>query len=127
MANAGRPISAVLHDIAGNLQEIVRAELRLAKTEIAEELGKTRTAGVLCGIALVMIIFSALFSLLAVVYALSLVMPAWAAALIVAAGSGAIAALCLGLGIKRFKSMRAARKTAVSLKENAEWAKQVTS
>jgi hypothetical protein len=67
-----------------------------------------------------------LFVLVAVVYALSLVMPAWAAAAVVALGVGAIAAICVGAGIKRLKSMRAVPKTTETLKENAEWARHLT-
>jgi uncharacterized membrane protein YqjE len=126
MAIADRPISAVVHDIVGNVQDIVRSEMRLAKTEISEELGHARRAAVLLGVAALLLTFSALFVLLAIVYALSVVMPGWAAALIVAVGVGVIAALCLSLGIKRFKEMRAAPKTAASMKENVEWAKQLT-
>ena len=126
MATAERPLSTVVNDIVGNVQDIVRSEVRLAKTELTEQIGRARHAGVLCGVGVLMFVFCALFMLLAVVYALSLVMPGWAAALIVAAGVGAIAALCFGLGIKRFKSLRGAPKTAATLKENAEWAKQLT-
>jgi hypothetical protein len=60
------------------------------------------------------------------VYALSLVVPAWAAALIVAAGLALVAALCLSIGLSRFKAMRGVPQTTASLKENAEWAKQLT-
>jgi uncharacterized membrane protein YqjE len=126
MPTAARPISAVLHDIIGNVQDIVRSELRLAKTEVSEELGKLGSAAVLLGVGALLVTFSAGFLLLAAVYALSLVMPGWAAALIVAVAAGAIAALCCGLGIKRVKAVRAAPKTAASMKENAEWAKQLT-
>ncbi len=37
-----RPFSAVLKDIVGNLQDIVRSEIRLAKTEVQEEVAKSR-------------------------------------------------------------------------------------
>lgn len=126
MAFEDRPISAVLQDIVGNIQDIVRAEMRLAKTEVGEELGKARSAGILCSVGAVTAIFSALFLLLAIVYALSLAMPAWAAALIVAGGVGVVAIVTLGLGIKRFKTIHAAPKTAASLKENVQWARQLT-
>jgi uncharacterized membrane protein YqjE len=126
MAIADRSISTVLHDIVGNIQDIIRSEVRLAKTELSEELGRSRSAAVLLGVGLLMLTFTALFLLLAIVYALSLVMPAWTAALIVGAGAGAIGALCCGLGIKRFKALRAAPKTVASIKENVEWAKQLT-
>jgi hypothetical protein len=60
------------------------------------------------------------------VFALSLLVPEWAAALIVGAGVGAIAALFVGTGVKRFKAVRATPKTVASVKENVEWAKQLT-
>jgi hypothetical protein len=69
---------------------------------------------------------SALFVLLAIVYALSLVMAAWAAALVVGVGIGVVAALCVGLGMKKFKAIRGAPKTATTMKENLQWAKQLT-
>lgn len=121
-----RPISAVLHDILGNVQHIVRAELRLAKTEAAEELGKLRTAGMLFGAGALLLIPCLLFLLLAAVYALSLVVAGWAAALIVGAAVGVIAAMCIGAGVRRFRTMRAAPRTVASVKEDVEWAKQLT-
>jgi uncharacterized membrane protein YqjE len=126
MAIAERSISAVLHDIVGNIQDIVRSEVRLAKTEVREEIGKARAAGMLVGVGALMLTFAALFVLLAAVYALSTLVPDWAAALIVGGGVALIAAVCLGVGIKRFKTMRAVPKTAETLKENVEWAKQLT-
>lgn len=126
MASVERPISAVLHDIVGNVQDIVRSEVRLAKTELTEELGKMRSAGVLLGVGVLLVGFSVLFLLLALVYALSLVVAAWAAALIVGAAIGVIAALCCGVGVKRFKKVRPVPKTTASVKENVEWAKRLT-
>src|SRR5688572_19420851 len=105
MPNAGRPISAVLHDIVGNVQDIVRSEVRLARTELTEEMRKARSGGVLLGVGALMLVFCTLFLLLAAVYALSNVLPGWASALIVAAGVGLIAAVLLGLGIKKFKAI----------------------
>jgi len=126
MTSADRPVSAVLNDIVVNVQDIVRSEVRLAKTELTEEMRKARSAGIMVGVGALLLTFGALFALLALVYALSLVVAAWAAALIVAAGVGVIAALCLGAGIKRFKVTPVVPKTAASLKENAEWARQLT-
>jgi hypothetical protein len=126
MAAADRSISTVLSDIVGNVQDIVRSELRLARTEATEELGKVRSAGVLLGAGVLLVIFSGIFLLLAAVYALSTVVPAWMAALIVGGGVGVIAALCVGVAIQRFKSVRAVPKTTATVKENVEWAKQLT-
>jgi uncharacterized membrane protein YqjE len=126
MQNGNRSVAAVLHDIVGNVQDIVRSEMRLAKTELKEELGKSRNAGILLGVGVLLLTFSVVFLLLAVVYALSTVVPDWAAALIVGGGVAVIAALCVGLGISRFKTVRAVPKTTTSVKENVEWAKQLT-
>jgi uncharacterized membrane protein YqjE len=121
-----RPISTVLHDIVGNIQDIIRSEMRMAKTEFAEELGKSRSAAMMLGVGALMLIFGVLFVLLAIVYALSLVMAEWAAALIVGLGVGVIAAMCCVIGIRKFKTLRAAPRTVESVKENVEWAKQLT-
>lgn len=126
MQTADRPISAVLSDIMGNVQDIVRSEARLAKAEVTQELRKSASACVLTGAGLVMLAFSGLFVLVAVVAALSLVMPIWAAALIVAAAEGLMAALFVSLGVRRFKAMLGAPRTAATMKENAEWAKHPT-
>lgn len=100
-----RSVSEVLRDIVGNVQTIVRSEVRLAKTEIREEASKARLAVVLIGGGAVTAIFAALFLLLAGVFALILFVPAWAAALIVGATLAIIAALVLSAGTKRFKQL----------------------
>ena len=126
MAARMRSIPEILQDVLTNIQDIVRGEVRLAKAELADELSRARTGGLLLGVGAVAAIFCALFLLLACVYALALVMPNWAAALIVAAAVGVAAAVTLGLGIKRFKDIEVAPKTAASLKEDVRWAKELT-
>jgi hypothetical protein len=126
MQNVDRPISSVLNDIVGNVQHIVRSEFRLARTEVTQEAGKALSAGVFVALGAAMLFLAGLFALLAVVYALSLVMPAWGAALVVAAGEALMAAVFIGIGIKRFKATRAPPRTIETMKENVEWAKQLT-
>ena len=126
MAAGIRSIPEILQDVLTNIQDIVRAEVRLAKAELGEDLNKARAGGLMIGVGAVAAIFCALFLLLACVYGLGLIMPNWAAALIVAAAVGVAAAVTLGLGLKRFKTIQAAPKTAASLKENVRWAKELT-
>jgi hypothetical protein len=126
MAASIRSIPEIVKDVLTNIQDIVRAEVRLAKAELGEELSSARTGGLLIGVGAVAAILSAQFLLLACVYALGRVMPNWAAALIVAAAVGVAAALTLGLGLKRVKTIQAAPKTAASLQENVRWAKELT-
>ena len=126
MAASIRSIPEILKDVLTNIQEIVRAEVRLAKAELGEELSRARSGGLLIAVGAVAAIFSALFLLLACVYVLGRVMPNWAAALMVAAAVGIAAAVTLGLGLKRFKTIHAAPETAASLKENVRWARELT-
>jgi hypothetical protein len=126
MAASIRSIPEILKDVLTNIQEIVRAEVRLAKAELGEELSRARSGGLLIAVGAVAAIFSALFLLLACVYVLGRVMPNWAAALMVAAAVGIAAAVMLSVGLKRFKTIQAAPKTAASLKENVRWAKELT-
>ena len=125
MAAGNRTIPEILQDVLTNFQDIVRAEMRLAKAELTEELGAARSGAILVGVGAVAAIFSTLFALLACVYALGRVMPNWAAALVVAAAVGLAAAVTLSLGLKRIKTIQAAPKTAASLQENVRWAKQL--
>jgi uncharacterized membrane protein YqjE len=126
MAAGIRSIPEILQDVLTNIQDIVRAEVRLAKAELGEELNRARSGGLLIGVGAVAAMFSTLFLLLACMYALGRVVPNWAAALIVAAAVGVAAAVTLGLGLKRLKTIQAAPKTSASLKENVRWAKQLT-
>lgn len=127
MAAGIRSIPEIFHDVLVNIQDIVRAEVRLAKAELGEDLTKARSGGLWMGAGAVAAILSALFLLLACVYALGLIMPNWAAALIVAAAVGVAAAVTLSRGLKRFKTIQAAPRTATSLKENVRWARQLSS
>ena len=104
MAEAGnRSVSDLLQDILRNVQEIVRSEVRLAKTEVWEETIKAKSSALWLGAGTISAVFAMLFLLLMIMYALALVMPTWAAALIVGAGLAATAAVSLMAGIKRFK------------------------
>ena len=126
MATGMRSIPEILQDALANIQDIVRGEVRLAKAELGEDLTRARAGAVLIGVGAVAAIFSTLFLLLSCVYALSLLMPNWAAALIVAAAVGVTSAVTLSLGVQRIKTIQAAPKTAASMKENVRWAKQLT-
>jgi uncharacterized membrane protein YqjE len=120
-----RPVGQILQEIVGNLQDIVRSEIRLARTEVREEASKTRSASLLLAFGAATGFFSVFFLLLTLVYALSLVIAGWAAALGVALGVGVVAAITLRAGLARFRTIHpAAPKTRASVKENVEWAKR---
>ncbi len=126
-AENSRSIADVLQDIVANVQEIVRAEVRLAKTEVKEEASKAgRAAGMLAGGA-VAGIYAVGLLLLTILFALARVMPLWLAALILFALLGIATAILLSAGKKRFQRVHAApEKTIETMKENVEWVKSQT-
>ena len=69
-----RSVVDVLNDIFGNLQDLVRSEIRLAKAEVSDELRGATSSALGLGIAFLASAFTALFLLLSGMYALSLVM-----------------------------------------------------
>jgi uncharacterized membrane protein YqjE len=127
MAAGDRSLSDVFQDIVRNVQEIVRSEVRLAKTELREEAIKARAPTLLLGAGAVTAILALLFLLLTIVYALALVMPNWEAALIVGGVLAVVASLMLAAGRRRFKHIHPTpERTVATMKENIEWAKQHT-
>ncbi len=120
-----RSFAEVLQDIGANIQTIVRAEVRLARAELADEARKAKPAGLAVMAGALVGMCAVFFLLLAAVYALSLVMPPWAAALIVAVVSGAAAILSIRSGLNRLMHIDPTPdKTLRSLKETVEWSKQ---
>jgi len=127
MPTGERSFTEVFQDIVRNIQEILRSEIRLAKTEMGQELVKTKSAAALLGGGAVAALFATFFLLLAIVYGLTHVMPDWAAALVVAAVMGIAAMVALGAGKKQFKQVHAAPdRTIQNVKENVEWVQQQT-
>ena len=123
----GRSIGAVLSDIVGDLQQIVRAEVRLAKAEFREEVTKAKRGAVLLA-AGAMVLFAALgLLLLAAVYALATIWAPWIAALAVAIGVALAGGLMLAAGRKQLQAVTLKpEKTVATVRENLQWAKSRT-
>jgi hypothetical protein len=120
-----RPVGQILQEIVDNLQDIVRSEVRLARTEVREEAAKARSASLFIVLGAASGFFSVFFVLLTLVYALGLVIASWAAALGVAFAAGAVAGIALRAGLMRFRAIHpAAPKTRASVKESVEWVKR---
>lgn len=125
-----RSIAEVLGDIAGNVREMVRAEIRLAKAEAGTQVTTAvRGAAFVAaggGVALVALTFIALAGM----YALATVVALWIAALIVAAVAAVVGGALIGAGIKQMKDVTLALPRTVaavkSVKEDVQWAKPST-
>jgi len=122
-----RSIGAVLGDIAGNVREMVRAEIRLAKLEAATQVTTAvRGAAFVAaggGVALVALTFIAIAGM----YALATVVALWIAALIVAGTAALIGGVLIAAGLKQMHKINLALpKTVATIKEDIQWAKPST-
>jgi uncharacterized membrane protein YqjE len=120
-----RPIGELLRQLSQETTTLVRQELELAKAEVREKgrkagpgIGMVGAAGVAGLLAL-----GALTAFL--ILALDGAMPNWAAALIVAAVWGAVAAALYFFGREKVKEAGppVPEQTVESVKEDVEWAK----
>lgn len=122
--NPERSFSGLLDDIVGNVQGIIRSEVRLARAEIQEETTKAAKAAGALGSGAVLAVYAIGFLFLTCLFALEIVMRPWLAALIVALVVGTAAAILLNHGIKRIRQVEPRPdKTIDTIKENFEWAK----
>lgn len=120
-----RPVTDVLRDILQNLQEMVRAEMRLARAEIRSDLSQAASSGLWIAAGSLAALCSLMFLLWSASYALATVMAMWAAALLVAVVVGIIAAVSIVAGIRKFRQIQLGpERTVETLKENLEWMKQ---
>ena len=120
-----RSVPEILEGIASNLTELVQAEFRLAKTELKEGAEKAAGPGATMGAGVALALYGLGFLLLAAVYALSLVMAGWLAALIVGGVLTVAAGILIGTGGMKLKRVNLTPgKTIRTLEEDGQWAKQ---
>ncbi len=122
-----RSTADVLKDIVGNVQEIIRSEVRLAKAEAKQEISKATAGSKILAIGAVLGLYGGGLISLAIVYALSMVVAAWLAALIVGLALAIPAALMISRGLDDLKRVSPTpERTIETVKENVEWMKNQT-
>ena len=122
-----RSVSNVLQDILRNLQDMVRFEIRLAKTEIREEVREAVTSSIWIAAGTVGAVSAWIFLLWTLAYALATRMPMWAATLVIAVVMTAAATMLIIGGVQRARRIQPIpERTVESVKENLEWIKQST-
>jgi uncharacterized membrane protein YqjE len=120
-----RSVPDILENIATNLTALIQAEFRLAKSELKEGAEKAAGPGATLGAGVVLAFYGLGFSLLAAVYALSLVMAAWLATVIVGGVLMVAAGILIGAGGAKLKRVNLTPdKTVQTLEEDVQWAKQ---
>ena len=121
-----RTMGEIMRDIVAHGQEIIRSEIRLAKTELRAEGAKAIQGATVGAAGAILGLFGIGFLLLACVYALALLMPNWAAALIVGFALVVIAGICAALGRERWRAVHKPDRTIGEMKENVQWLKHPT-
>jgi hypothetical protein len=122
-----RSVADVLQDILRNVQDILRSEVRLAKAEIRQEATQAAAAALWMTIGVVGLLSAWMFLLWTAVYALTTVLPLWAATLVIAVAVAGAGGTALTAGLRRFTRMKPMpERTIESLQENLEWMKQPT-
>jgi len=94
----GKSFFSLLTDIPHLITQLIRAELELLKAELVSKLKATGIGLGLFVISISLILLSLLLFVFAGVFALSLVLPLWAAALIAAGGVLIVAVVIAGIG-----------------------------
>ena len=122
---AERSLATLLSDLAGETIELLRQELGLFKAEMQEKLGKAGVGAAALAAAALVAFSGWLFMLLAAVFALDLILPIWAAALIVGALVLAIAGALALYGRSRLRAdALTPERTLRSLREDQAWIKE---
>jgi len=124
--NTLRSTRELIREIVGDIQEIIRSEVRLAKAEVKEEGTRAGMAGGLFGGAAVLGLFGlALLEGMGVVL-WAMLMPLWIAFLVMAVISMLAAAVCFAMGKEYWRKVHPLPKTVTTLKEDVEWARSQT-
>lgn len=125
MDPADRPFSELFSNIFGNVEDIVRSELKLAKTEVREDLAKSAHAAAWFAAGLASALFALGFLLVTVFFLLLSIVPNWAAALIIAVPLGLVSTIIFQVGGANRKVQKNSQSVLADApsKENLAWAK----
>ncbi|MCC6381519.1 MAG: phage holin family protein [Dehalococcoidia bacterium] len=119
-----RGLGGELAGLAGDVRAHARSEVELAKAEMGEQAGIALRMAIWGGVALVTAVLALVFVFLTVMFAISVALPLWAAALITTALLLAIAGAAGALAYLRLRQISVVpRRTVRSLKEDVRWAR----
>ncbi len=121
-----RGIGKETSELAADFAELIRLELELAKSELGQ-IGSRAARGATWGaIAGGTGFWMAGFLGLAAMFALAIVIPLWAAALVTAAGWGMVALPAAAIAYGRIRQATSKpERTIATLKEDLEWARHL--
>lgn len=120
-----RSLQEIVEAIVRDIQQIMRAEMRLARRELTEKTAQFKSASIFAAAAACAGFLGAACFVTACIAALAAVVPVWLAALLVGI-------LCCGVAIGGFIAARSRfgridpvpHQTVRTVKENLEWTQQ---
>ncbi len=122
------PTSELFRRLLTDVRLIFGRQAQLAKLELEDKGSRLRTAGVEIAAAVVVAVFGVGVLIAAAVLALTIVLPSWAAALIVGAVLVAVAAVLFLMGRARLRSLGslAPTETIEAAREDVAWIRRET-
>jgi protein-S-isoprenylcysteine O-methyltransferase Ste14 len=124
-------IGSLVSGILGDLRQLIREEIALARVELREQAGRAKLAAGAFGAAAAALAFGCAFLLVAIAVGVAdlLEWPVWAGFLAVAVLLSICGMVMLSAGRSRLRSVHAVpEQTVQTLKENSEWiAKRLSS
>ena len=118
-------LGALVHDLSTQIPELVRSELRLAQAELTEKGKRAGLGAGLFGAAGIVALYGVAVLIAAAVLALALVLPAWAAALVIGVVLLAVAGVLAlrGKGQVAQATPAAPERAIAGIKEDVETVK----
>jgi protein-S-isoprenylcysteine O-methyltransferase Ste14 len=117
-------LQELIRSIAADLSLLIRQQVALAKEEMRGIAAEKATGGALLAAAAVFALFVLGFASLAGAAALDLVLPRWAALLIVAGIYLVLAVIAVLIGRNALAAPATPERTKQTVKEDLEWAKR---
>jgi uncharacterized membrane protein YqjE len=125
--NDQRSIGEVIGAVVENIQELVRSEIRLAKTELREEAATAGRSAAMLVAGAVAGLYAGGLLLLTLVWALGTQIPLWVSALIITILVAIVAMVLIRMGKARLRSVNPVpERTVESVKEDVAWVKRQT-
>jgi hypothetical protein len=117
----------MIQNIAGNIGDMVRSEVQLARAEMREEASKAARAGAMVSAGAILGLLGTAFIFWTIAFGLTAWLPVWAASLVVGllllGASGAL--VMTGMGRMRQVHVKP-EQTIESVREDVEWIKSRT-
>ncbi len=121
-------VGELVRDASEQVSTLVRAEIELAKAELAQTAKRGGIAAALFGAATVMVLLSLPFLFVTLAEVLVAVgLPRWASYLIVWGVFILLAVLLALLGLRSVRRLRKPERTLETVKDTARWARHPTS